>query len=124
MECKETSNCVKIKHRSRIQVLGKRYNRNYVGTNSIKRELGVKAPGYARLWCDYIGATHLSANPVFNARTKHIKVDFHFVREWVAQGLLNIRFISTRDQVADGFTKPILVRQLETFKSNLNLDKV
>jgi hypothetical protein len=55
---------------------------------------------------------------VFHARTKHIEVDFHFVRERVAQGLLQIRFISTKDQVADGFTKPIPV------KENLNLDKV
>jgi hypothetical protein len=61
---------------------------------------------------------------VFHVRTKHIEVDFHFVRERVAQGLLQIRFISTKDQVADGFTKPIPVQQLENFRHNLNLDKV
>ena len=44
-------------------------------------ELGIKAPKAARLWCDNIGATYLSANPIFHARTKHIEVDFHFVRE-------------------------------------------
>jgi hypothetical protein len=35
--------------------------------------------------------------------------------------LLDIEFVSIKDQVADGFTKPLLVRQLEMFKSNLNL---
>lgn len=44
-------------------------------------ELGVKAPRAAQLWCDNIGATYLSANPVFHTRIKHIEVDFHFVRE-------------------------------------------
>jgi hypothetical protein len=44
-------------------------------------ELGVQAPKVARLWCDNIDATYLAANPVFNARTKHIEVDYHFVRE-------------------------------------------
>jgi len=56
--------------------------------------------------------------------TKHIEVDFHFVRERVAQGLLQIRFVSTDDQVADGFTKALPVRQLEVFRNNLNLQKV
>ena len=91
---------------------------------TLLQELGVRAPTSARLWCDNIGATYLSANPVFHARTKHIEVDFHFVRERVAQGLLQIRFVSTDDQVADGFTKALPVRQLEVFRNNLNLQKV
>jgi hypothetical protein len=88
------------------------------------KNLGVRAPTSARLWCDNIGATYLSANPVFHARTKHIEVDFHFVRERVAQGLLHIRLVSTNDQVADGFTKALPVRQLEVFRNNLNPQKV
>jgi hypothetical protein len=42
-------------------------------------ELGVSQSKAAVLWCDDIGATYLSANPVFHARTKHIEVDYHFV---------------------------------------------
>ena len=86
-------------------------------------ELGIKTPQAARLWCDNIGATYLSANHVFHARTKHIEVDFHFVRERVARKLLDIKFIPTRDQLADGFTKPLTTRRLNEFKYNLNLEK-
>jgi hypothetical protein len=55
---------------------------------------------------------------------QNTEVDFHFVRERVAQGMLQIRFISTKGQVVDSFTKPIPVRELEKFRHNLNLDKV
>lgn len=87
-------------------------------------ELGVPHSKAARLWCDNIGAKYLSANPVFHARTKHIEIDFHFVRERVAQKLLDIRFISTGDQVADGFTKPVTAAKLREFRFNLNLVNV
>lgn len=76
------------------------------------------------LWCDNIGATYLSANPIFHARTKHIEVDFHFVRERVAQKLLDIRIIYSKDQIADGFTKLQMVYKLQDFRNNLNLCKL
>jgi histone deacetylase 1/2 len=85
------------------------------------QEMGVRHSPVARLWCDNLGAKYLSANPVFHARTKHIEIDFHFVRERVAQKLLDVRFISTNDQLADGFTKPISAAKLQVFCSNLNL---
>ena len=92
-----------------------------IWVQTLLKELGVTHSPVACLWCDNIGATYLSANPVFHARTKHIEVDYHFVRERVAKKLLDIRFIPTNDQVADGFTKALSWHKLEDFKSNLNL---
>jgi hypothetical protein len=84
-------------------------------------EIQITHPSIACLWCDNIGAKYLSANPVFHARTKHIEIDFRFVRERVAQKLLDIRYIHTDDQLADGFTKPLPVAKMKRFRSNLNL---
>jgi hypothetical protein len=82
-------------------------------------ELKVQHPLVARLWCDNIGATYLTANLVFHARTKHIEIHFHFVRERVAQKLLDVRHISSGDQLADGFTKALPLAKLIQFRSNL-----
>lgn len=91
---------------------------------TLLRELKIVSPPAARLWCDNIGATYLTANPVVYARKKHIEVDFHFVRERVAQKLLEVCPISTNDQIADGFTKPLVNRKLLLFRYNLNLCKL
>ncbi|CAM8910558.1 unnamed protein product [Rhodiola kirilowii] len=88
---------------------------------SVLKELGVEQKQPPILWCDNLGATYLTANPVFHARTKHIEIDFHFVREKVAQGALDVRFISTSDQLADVFTKPATRQTLHHFRNNLNL---
>jgi hypothetical protein len=77
---------------------------------TLLKELGIKHPLAAFLWCDNLGATNLSANLVFHPRTKHIEVVYHFVRERVARKQLDIRFISTHDQVADGFTMTVAAK--------------
>jgi histone deacetylase 1/2 len=92
-----------------------------VWMEGLLKELGVRLKTPPCLWCDNLGATYLSANPVFHARAKHIEIDFHFVRERVARKQLSIRFVSTRDQLADGFTKALGTRLFEKFRSNLNL---
>jgi hypothetical protein len=65
----------------------------------------------------------MCADPLFHARAKHIEVDFNFVREKVARKLLEITFISSKDQIADGFTKALGTRLFGQFRDNLNLVK-
>jgi histone deacetylase 1/2 len=90
-----------------------------IWVQSLLRELRISQRISPVLWCDNIGATYLSSNPVFHARTKHIEVDYHFVRERVAQELLQIKFISTMDQLAEIFTKPLPLPQFEAGRRNL-----
>ena len=69
------------------------------------RYFGIFLPQPLLLWCDNVSALAIASNPVFHACTKHIEVDYHFVRETVLRHDLLIKFISTHDQLADLFTK-------------------
>jgi histone deacetylase 1/2 len=84
-------------------------------------EMGIKLQRTSILWCDNLGATYLSANPVFHSRAKHIEIDFHFVRERVMRKQLQVRFITSGDQLADGFTKALPVTKMDAFVRNLKL---
>uniref|UniRef100_A0A2N9ETF7 Reverse transcriptase Ty1/copia-type domain-containing protein n=1 Tax=Fagus sylvatica TaxID=28930 RepID=A0A2N9ETF7_FAGSY len=88
---------------------------------SLLSELGLVSSTPPLLWCDNIGATYLTANPLFHARTKHIEIDVHFVRDLVASKALSIRFISSKDQLADTFTKPLPMAKFTLLRDNLNV---
>ncbi|RVW88400.1 Retrovirus-related Pol polyprotein from transposon RE2 [Vitis vinifera] len=74
---------------------------------SLLSELGFSSSNPATLWCDNVGAIYLCSNPVFHARTKHIELDYHFIREQVQQRNIQVRFISLDDQIVDILTKPL-----------------
>ena len=57
------------------------------------------------IWCDNVSALSLAANPVYYARTKHIEVDYHYLREKVLNRDVKVSYISTTDQIADFLPK-------------------
>ncbi|GKC25795.1 putative RNA-directed DNA polymerase [Tanacetum coccineum] len=86
---------------------------------ALLNELGIRSSLTPILWCDNIGATYLSANPIFHARTKHVEIDYHFVRAKVAQGDLRAQHISTHDQNENIFTKPLPTPRFLFLRSKL-----
>ncbi|XP_019163466.1 PREDICTED: uncharacterized protein LOC109159809 [Ipomoea nil] len=88
---------------------------------SLLRKLGLHSSEPATLWCDNLGATYLCANPVFHARTKHVEIDYHFVRDKVASGDFVINFVSTKDQLADILTKPLTGPRFTLLRDKLNV---
>jgi hypothetical protein len=73
------------------------------------RKLSIPQVCVPILWCDNIGATYLCANPIFHRRSKHVEVDYHFMWERIATRQLDVRIISSKDQIADVMTKPLSV---------------
>lgn len=73
------------------------------------------------LWCDNISAIYLTGNPVFHARTKHVEIDYHFVRERISQRKLLVQYISTIDQPADIFTKGLSTSRFRLLQTKLTV---
>uniref|UniRef100_A0A0V0GZK9 Putative ovule protein n=1 Tax=Solanum chacoense TaxID=4108 RepID=A0A0V0GZK9_SOLCH len=68
------------------------------------------------IYCDNLGATFLSKNPVLHSRVKHAAVDFHFVRHYVDIKRVRVVHIHGADQIADTLTKAL---PKSAFESNL-----
>jgi hypothetical protein len=68
--------------------------------------LGQK-PQKVRLRVDNKSAIELSKNPVHHGRSKHIDTRFHFIRECVEQGKIEVEHIGTNGQLADILTKSL-----------------
>jgi hypothetical protein len=83
------------------------------------KELRIRLHQAPTLWCDNVSALALASNPVYHARTKHIEVDYHFIREKVVNGDILVKFISTLDQTADIFTKGLSSNRFAELKSKL-----
>jgi len=58
---------------------------------------------------------------MFHARTKHIEVHYHFIREKVLAGEIDLIYVSTEDQVADIFTKVLGAKKHCRFRSTLGV---
>ena len=71
----------------------------------ILRDIGFPTSLPCTLYSDNMGATQLAHNPVFHARTKHVELSYHFIRELVSTGFLQVFFVRSTNQLADLFTK-------------------
>ncbi|CAM8968939.1 unnamed protein product [Rhodiola kirilowii] len=73
------------------------------------------------LLCENLSATYMSANPVFHQRSKHIKIDYHFVREQVDNSSLIVRHVRSLDQIVNIFTKAVGTARFATLRSKLHV---
>ena len=77
-----------------------------------------------KAYVDNEGAINLASNPLSSARTKHIDVRFHFLRELVSSGTITVEYVPTTEQRADILTKALvgpIFREHRDFLMNCSL---
>lgn len=75
------------------------------------------------LQMDNQSAIKLVKNPEFHKRSKHIEVRYHFIREKFEEGLFDLIYVKTDQQIADIFTKPLGRIKFEMFRNLLMIVK-
>ncbi|KAH9751421.1 hypothetical protein KPL71_014290 [Citrus sinensis] len=83
------------------------FHANDINSYFVVGDIGVSPSHIPHLLCDNTTAIYMTRNPVFHARSKHIEIDVHFVREKVSQGLLKATHVPSLQQATDILTKPL-----------------
>ncbi|KAM1714113.1 hypothetical protein ACFX12_024770 [Malus domestica] len=73
------------------------------------------------LWCDNVSAFSLAKNPLFHARTKHVELDYHYIREKVLAREVSVHYICTQQQIADICTKALAKDRFHSLRNKLSL---
>ena len=65
------------------------------------------------VYCDNVGAIFLAYNAKTGGRTKHIDVKYHYVREYIRDGVIQIVFVKLENNHSNVFTKNTTQRTYE-----------
>lgn len=71
------------------------------------------------IWCDNLSAISLASNPIYHARTKHVEIDNHFIREKVLSKDIVVRHAGSSDQQVDIFTESLSMARILFLKNKL-----
>lgn len=86
--------------------------------------MGEPPEGPTEIYEDNQGAISMAKIPVGHARTKHIDIRYHFVRERVQDGASTLKYIGTDEMVADILTKPLPKHHFEKLVTKLGMKTV
>jgi len=71
--------------------------------------------------CNNQSCVKLSENPVFHNKSKHIEIKYHYIRDMVQRKEVHVQYLSTHEQIADIFTKPLAKTKFKYFHEKLGL---
>ena len=90
---------------------------------NLLKELNMSQVEPTEIRVDNKSAIALAKNPVFHDRSKHIDTRYHYIRECVASSEVQLKFVKSRDQIADIFTKPLKTEDFIRLRRSLGIIK-
>jgi len=84
----------------------------------VRHEIGVE------IMCDSNSTIQFSKHPVFHGKSIHIDVRFHFLRDLVNNGEVQLNFCTSQDQIADIMTKALKLEQFEKLRGLLGVTSI
>lgn len=90
-----------------------------VWLKELMKELGVVEDSPVLLKMDNTSAMNLAKNPVSHGRSKHIEVRYHFLRDMVTKGKIELIYCKTDYQLADLFTKALKFDRFEVLRKEI-----
>jgi len=85
------------------------------------KELNCEVKKPLKLKIDTISAINLAKNPIAHGRSKYIETRFHFIREQVTKGMIDVVYCPTEAQLKDGFTKALKIDRFSYLRDMLGL---
>lgn len=86
--------------------------------------MGIKCNEPITLHSDSLSTINLAANPVHHAKTKHVGMDCHFIRDEIIRKKIATKHVSTKSQLADIFTKVLGRKEFEAFLGKLGVSNL
>ena len=91
---------------------------------NLVEEITGKNHGAITMKIDSMSAINLAKNPIAHGRSKHIEMRFHYLREQVADGKMNLEHCRTENQIADIMTKGVQVEVFRKLRAMMNIDSL
>ena len=90
---------------------------------NLLKEVSMSQIDPTEICVDNKSAIALAKNPVFHDRSKHIDTRYHYIRECVASSEVQLKFVKSRDQIADIFTQPLKTEDFIRLRQSLGIIK-
>lgn len=85
------------------------------------KDIGITFVELVVIHCDNTSIVNMSNNPMMHSKTKHISIKYHFLRDKVAEKKIRLEYISTKENIANIFTKPLPKDSFEYLRGMLGV---
>jgi len=98
--------------------------KEYIYLINLLKGLDIKNSKLYYLFTDNQPAIDLAKNLKHHAKSKHIDIQYHYIREKVLEGLINLNYTTSEEQLADILTKSLNLNTFNTILQYLGLKNI